>query len=370
MAMTSQRRGGAAAPYQSRTGGVQPVYEDLKPASEWLEDDDSYNLIIQVPGFMREQLKVSTEDEKTIRVRGERLVAGNKWSRFQEDFQIPDNTELTSVRAKYDSGILTITVPRKNIAGKTLATKKEENKASQETLTPRQKAQDRVLPPKTTGMTTLREPEVDRQGRDKVTPTDDKTLEPAPGIWKTSGDQRTKIGRLEDEQKSYIEKEKRPEMKEKHAAPENTVDKAVENIVDGKSVELPRIQRTSGDHPSTRTGRQEDEQKSYTEKKGSQENKEKHVDNVGKGKEITEDHKKIKSEKGNQIDKSSEADDSPESDHGAFKMELNKYKKKAMKVSHELNEERQLMVNMGAALLVIVAISAYVSYNYASQNAK
>ncbi|KAL2478102.1 inactive protein RESTRICTED TEV MOVEMENT 2-like [Forsythia ovata] len=368
MATPRQRRGGANVPYQSRMG-VQPVYEDFKLESEWLQDGDSYNLIIQVPGFMREQLKVSTEDEKTIRVRGERFVAGNKWSRFQEDFQVPDNCELTSVRAKHDSGTLTITVPRKNIAGET---KEEENKASQETLSPSHKAQDQVLPPQTTGMTAFRQPETDQQGRDKVTPTYDKTLERARGFWKKSDDHpRTKIERQEDEQKSYIEKEKRQEMKDKTAPPENIVDEAGKKVVDDKSVELAGI--------NTRTGRQEDEQKSYIEKKGIQETKEKHViqkaprkDNVGKGKEITKDHKKIKSEKEskeNQIVKTSEADDSPESDHGVFKMELKKHKKKAMTVS-ELNEERQLMVNMGAALLVIVAISAYVSFNFASQNAK
>lgn len=367
-------------------GGVRPIYEDFKPPSEWSQDDDTYILTIQVPGFMKEQLKVSTEDRNIIRVRGERLVAlaGNKWSGFREDFQVPDNSELTSIRAKHDGGTLTITVPKKNIAaGKTLA---------KETLSPLPKAKDQVLPPKTTGMKSPTETELDQHGQDKVSPaissskpiTDDRSSAPAPGIQKISGDHpRMKIGRQEDEEKSRIEKEKSPELTKKHAAQENIVDKATKKIVDDKSLEQ-LGKRTSDDHPSTRTGQREDEQKSYIEKKGIQETKEKHItpetapwkDHDGRGKEITEDHEdhgKIKSERiskkhHHQIAKSSATDNFP--DHDTLKVEQKKYKKKARKGIGELNDERQLLVNMGAALLVIVGLSAYVAYNFGSQNAK
>ncbi|XP_022863901.1 inactive protein RESTRICTED TEV MOVEMENT 2-like [Olea europaea var. sylvestris] len=382
MATPRPRRGGATGPTRPRTFGVRPVYEDFKPVSEWSQDNDTYILTIQVPGFMKDQLKVSTVDQNFIRVRGERLVAGNKWSRFQEDFQVPDNSELTSVRTKHGGGTLIVTVPRKNVAGKTLATKKEENKTSQASLSPPPKAHDQVLPPETTGMESPGEPNPDQQSQVKVTPTastskpitDDKSLKPAPGVRKTSGDHLiTKIGRQEDEQKNHVEKEKSPEMTEKPAAHESIVDKAGKKIVDDKSLELPRIKRTSGDHLSTRTGQQEDEQKRYIEKKGIQETKEKHFtpenasskDNIGKGKEISPEDNKIISEK-----QSSAVHDSPDHDLDAVKLELKKQKKKSVKGLGELNGERQLLVNMGAALLVIVGLSAYVSYKFASQNDK
>ncbi|CAI9770427.1 unnamed protein product [Fraxinus pennsylvanica] len=379
MSTPRHRRGGGTTPYRSPMGGVRPIYEDFKPPSEWSQDNDTYILTIQVPGFMKEQLKVSTEDRNLIRVRGERPVA-NKWSRFREDFQVPDNSELTSIRAKHDGGTLAITVPKKNIAaGITLA---------KETLSPLPKAKDQVRPPKTTGMKSPRDTALDQHGQDKVSPaigsskpiTDDRSSAPAPGIQKTSGDDpRMKIGRQEDEEKSRIEKEKSPELTKKHSAEENIVDEATKKIVDDKSLELGK--RTSDDHQSTRTGQQEDEQKSYIEKKGIQETKERRItpetallkDHVGIGKEITEDHGKIKSERiskkhHDQIAKSSATDNSP--DHGTLKVEQKKYKKKARKGIGELNDERQLLVNMGAALLVIVGLSAYVAYNFGSQNAK
>lgn len=48
-----------------------------------------------------------------VRVRGERLVTENKWSRFQEDFRVPENCEKRDIHARFDGGILSITMPRK-----------------------------------------------------------------------------------------------------------------------------------------------------------------------------------------------------------------------------------------------------------------
>ncbi|XP_071709780.1 uncharacterized protein [Rutidosis leptorrhynchoides] len=91
------------------------VYEQFKPMSEWRQEDDHDILLVYLPGFQKEYIKVTTEDLNIVRVRGERLVGGNKWSRFQEDFRVPENCEMSGIRARFDGGILTITMPRKII---------------------------------------------------------------------------------------------------------------------------------------------------------------------------------------------------------------------------------------------------------------
>ena len=48
-----------------------------------------------------------------LRTRGERPLIGNQWSRFQKTFQLPDNCIVDSIRAKFDSNTLTITLPKK-----------------------------------------------------------------------------------------------------------------------------------------------------------------------------------------------------------------------------------------------------------------
>ncbi|KAL0285775.1 UNVERIFIED_CONTAM: class I heat shock protein [Sesamum calycinum] len=173
------RGGGAAAPRRAaRPGAVRPVYEDFKPMSEWQQDDESHILNIYLPGFMKEQIRVSTEGRNTIRVQGERLVAGNKWSRFREDFQVPENSEMNSVRAKYQGGVLNITIPKKEV----------------------DKAQE-TFPPKPNSSDTQKQPTPPEKVLPEVNtsqPTDEKRSEPK----KPSDDPRTKQAQNGDEKQT------------------------------------------------------------------------------------------------------------------------------------------------------------------------
>ncbi|KAK2997959.1 hypothetical protein RJ639_026344 [Escallonia herrerae] len=110
MAMSPRVRGVSPIPPQAR---LRRVYEDFRPTSERNQQEEFDLLSVFLPGFTKENLRVTTEGQNTVRVRGESPVAGNRWSRFQEDFQAPENCNMSGVRAKFESGILTITMPRK-----------------------------------------------------------------------------------------------------------------------------------------------------------------------------------------------------------------------------------------------------------------
>ncbi|KAL3537792.1 hypothetical protein ACH5RR_001158 [Cinchona calisaya] len=114
MALRRIRDGKATPTTPSRPqAGVQPVYEDFRPISEWQQDEESDILVILLPGFMRQHLNVSTEGKNIVIVRGERLVTGNKWNRFQKDYQVPEACNIRIVHARFEGGILTITMPWK-----------------------------------------------------------------------------------------------------------------------------------------------------------------------------------------------------------------------------------------------------------------
>ncbi|KVI07810.1 protein RESTRICTED TEV MOVEMENT 2-like [Cynara cardunculus var. scolymus] len=113
--MAMRPRGGRGRPNREPQLIVGRVYEPFKPMSEWRQGDDYDTVLVYLPGFQQEYLKVTTEDLNIVRVRGERLVAENKWSRFQEDFRVPRNCEMSGVRASFNGGILNITMPRKII---------------------------------------------------------------------------------------------------------------------------------------------------------------------------------------------------------------------------------------------------------------
>ncbi|CAL5397545.1 unnamed protein product [Camellia sinensis] len=97
--------------------GVRPVYEDFSPKFEWKEYEQSHILFVYLPlDFMKDQIKISTEGINTLRVTGERFVEHNKWNRFKEDFNIPEDCNMRAIRAKFESaiGTLTITMPKKS----------------------------------------------------------------------------------------------------------------------------------------------------------------------------------------------------------------------------------------------------------------
>ena len=49
---------------------------------------------------------------------GERHIAGNRWSRFQTDVDLPANCNADGIRAKFENDRLTITLPKSRfIAG-------------------------------------------------------------------------------------------------------------------------------------------------------------------------------------------------------------------------------------------------------------
>ncbi|XP_059312313.1 inactive protein RESTRICTED TEV MOVEMENT 2-like isoform X2 [Lycium ferocissimum] len=107
------RDGPSTRPHRAPRPGVRPVYEDFRPISERHQEERAEKLLIFLPGFLKESLRVSTEGKNTVRVRGERFVGGNKWNRFQEDYQAPENCNLRGIHAKFENGILIITMPCK-----------------------------------------------------------------------------------------------------------------------------------------------------------------------------------------------------------------------------------------------------------------
>ncbi|GMH10237.1 hypothetical protein Nepgr_012078 [Nepenthes gracilis] len=94
--------------------GVRPVFEDFKPGFEWKDEGGSDILILNLPGFVKQQIRVVADgSRRTLTLRGERLVAGNKWSRFHEEIPVPEDASMGDIRAKFERGVLRITVPKK-----------------------------------------------------------------------------------------------------------------------------------------------------------------------------------------------------------------------------------------------------------------
>ncbi|KAH6819117.1 HSP20-like chaperones superfamily protein [Perilla frutescens var. frutescens] len=277
---------------KARGSGVWPVYDDFKPTSEWQQDALSHNLIVSLPGFLKEQLRVSTEGRNIIRVRGERLISSNKWSRFLEDFEVPENSDMNSVRAKFHEGALTITIPKKVLDKPHEPTPEKEVFKGSET-------QDASGHPN----------EKQKQGQPDV---------PSTAPFRDAQDAGSKETSL---------------SKEKHGR------------IDGKEGALKK------------TGVEEEMKPERSQDLGEDETRRKMKLKTGDGAAGAATYET--KQKGKEGKPKRGIESSGVDDNGAFT-------KKALRGLAHLSEERQLMVNMGAAVLVIVALSAYVTYKFVS----
>ena len=110
------------------------------PASRWnpavdiLESDNGFTLSFDLPGLERDDITVNVKDG-LLAVTGERKPAqpceDHQYRRvergagaFSRSFRMPDDVDGTGITARYEQGVLTLEIPRKEDAKPRLITVK------------------------------------------------------------------------------------------------------------------------------------------------------------------------------------------------------------------------------------------------------
>lgn len=78
-----------------------------KPTFDYEETKDGYVLTFEIPGAERDKLQVDFHKDQLV-VSGERKRHGA----FRQAVQLPDGIQAAAIKADYDDGILTVTVPK------------------------------------------------------------------------------------------------------------------------------------------------------------------------------------------------------------------------------------------------------------------
>ncbi|CAJ2653775.1 hsp20/alpha crystallin family protein [Trifolium pratense] len=98
--------------FDQKTREADRIYDEFEPPCDWDHEDTSDTLILMLPGFKKEQLRVQVTSTRVLRVSGERQTNEKKWRRFRKEVSIPPHSDTSSIGAKFEAGILYIKLPK------------------------------------------------------------------------------------------------------------------------------------------------------------------------------------------------------------------------------------------------------------------
>ena len=100
----------------------------LNPDTEWspsvdvVETGDGYELKAEVPGIKKEDIRISFEGG-LLTLKGEKKQENEEknrnyykverlYGRFERSFRLPEGIKADAIKARYDSGVLTVAIPK------------------------------------------------------------------------------------------------------------------------------------------------------------------------------------------------------------------------------------------------------------------
>ena len=112
--------------------GMIPSNFTNSPKVNVKETDKAYEIEIANPGFGKDDTKIEVKDgiiyvsmELETETKDEDKYHVKQWSKssYKESWNIPENVIEDQISAKHDNGVLTITLPKKEIEPKTEETR-------------------------------------------------------------------------------------------------------------------------------------------------------------------------------------------------------------------------------------------------------
>ncbi len=102
--------------------GDESLGGDWLPPVDILEDDTKLVFTAEMPGLDRENVEITLEDQ-VLTLRGERKFERDEekdnyhriertYGTFSRSFRLPTNVETDAAKASFDSGVLTIELPK------------------------------------------------------------------------------------------------------------------------------------------------------------------------------------------------------------------------------------------------------------------
>ncbi|XP_021904718.1 inactive protein RESTRICTED TEV MOVEMENT 2-like [Carica papaya] len=103
--------------------------EEFVPTSKWSNNSNAHNLLVKLPAFKLENVRIVFDNTGHINISGERQVHSDKTIYFDQSFELPENSDMDNITAEFQNEILYVTVPKQ--AQNQLVSDEDENGINQ-----------------------------------------------------------------------------------------------------------------------------------------------------------------------------------------------------------------------------------------------
>ena len=94
------------------------------PRTEITEDENSFHILLELPGLTKEEVKISVGEDRSMKISGEKKHAAKEqeykiirneryFGNFSRSFAFSESADLNNVSAKMENGLLEISVSKK-----------------------------------------------------------------------------------------------------------------------------------------------------------------------------------------------------------------------------------------------------------------
>ena len=111
---------------RARSGTAAETAAFANARIDWRETPEAHIFKADIPGVKKEEVKVEVEDGNVLKISGQRAREKEEktdtWRRverssgeFLRRFRLPENAKVDEVKASLENGVLTVTVPKKEV---------------------------------------------------------------------------------------------------------------------------------------------------------------------------------------------------------------------------------------------------------------
>lgn len=105
-------KGKSSAPAAAAAAASAPSYVEFEPFCEWQREESRDALVIHLPEFKKEQLRVQINNRGILKISGERYVDSMKKSKFYKEVEVPKYCDTNGIQAKFASSRLYVIMPK------------------------------------------------------------------------------------------------------------------------------------------------------------------------------------------------------------------------------------------------------------------